>query len=204
MNYYNEYDAGAAAWLRELTRGVHTSFVVATFSILTQSRGISYDQLVRDRLDTEPTPSRAICSFWSYATVRYAQSPVYAPHQERAIPHSSHTHLGHQDCIGGIAKDWSQAVASPLFADDTLILSRGCEDGTLSLISPLWRVGKHRSRSIFDFDPGELGKSFRNACTHVRLRGWDDVSTEKRPNTSESRIYHPSEQHGVCYNAGKY
>lgn len=189
MNFYNEHDPKAAAWLREL---------IALIRVLQMDT--SCGPIERGRWGIKPTPFQAICSFWSSAIGRFARILACAPHPERGIRRSFHRLLVHLDYIAETVQDWNLEIASLLCVGDTRIPFQDCAGETLSPILPLAPFGRHQNKSISDSGLAELGTSCHNGDNHALLPDLGDSSSDTQRHTFVNKSFLREGHCGHCRN----
>ncbi len=176
MNYYNEHDQNAAAWLRELITLIRVLQV-----------DTSYGPIEHGRLGIESTPFQAICSFWSSAIGHFVHVPACEPHLERGIRRNSRRLWARQGYSAETAQDWSLAIASPLCVGDIRIPFQDCAGETLSQTLLLAPFGRRQSKSISDSDPGGLGMFYRSDGNRAQLQDLACFSNDMQLRISVSR-----------------
>jgi hypothetical protein len=188
VNYYNEFDPNAAAWLAGFT-----------LSILTHPAGISSYQVARDMSGRESTPSKAICSSASFATARFFRNQVCEPHQAREFPRNSRMISERQDCDDGTALSSSLGVVSPLCVADIGIPAQDSFCAIPGLISLLAPGDKHPSMSISGFVGVLLEKLPRSSGIRARSLDWDGW-----PISTQLRIFESKNPHLVSERYGDF
>lgn len=138
MNYYNDNDPKACAWLCEL---------IAATSDQDRKAGSASDQAARGTLDTAPTHAQANGCCTRFAMLRFVRGQACAPSREPAILRKPHRPLAHLDCDGGIEQGLSPAPVSPSFAADRVPRARGCACATRARFERYERDGSHQSTS---------------------------------------------------------
>ena len=189
MNYYNENDRKAAAWLREL---------IALIRVLQMDT--SCGLIERGRWGIKSTPFQAICSFWSSAIGRFVHILACAPHLEHGIRRSSHRLLVHLDCIAETSQDWNLVIASLLCVGDIRIPFQDCAGETLSPILPPAPFDRRQNKSISDSGLAELGTSYHNGGNHALLPDLGDSSSDTQLHTFVNKSFLREGSCGHCRN----
>jgi len=146
MNYYNDNDPRACAWLRELiAAGVTSSRVQPACSASGQAE--------RDTSGKESKPYRATDSWQRFSMHRSVRNPACGQYPRRASLRKIRTLSEHSDGGGESGQGCDLATVSPLFflGTATHVLDSAC--ATLERSEPRERGGIRQSTSTSDSVP---------------------------------------------------
>ena len=154
MNYYNDFDKNACAWLRELTKagiippGDVDNRPITIPSRVLQACNASYQE-GRGMLDIIPKPCQAILSFLQSAIAHSFHAQAYAPNLKREILRTTHSSWARLGCFCESALNLNLGVVFLSFFVCKLPLFLDFACAIHELFERPWPFGIRQSRSFF-------------------------------------------------------
>lgn len=202
MNFYNENDPKAAAWLRELIkRDLIAPGVVDERSIIPAIQahlaGTSFDQGGRGMSGRAPRPFPATSNFQRYATAHSFRAPACGQDPKPEPRRKTRRPLGPLGYSFESGPSSNQASASLLSSGDKSTRARDSAFSIRELSLRPWRVGSRLSMSTSGFALASLGILIRtHGRTAVCQCPLESASSERTPRIAGSKTdYFGAETH---------